>query len=155
MSQNHYETVALIPAPPAAVYAVLADYRRGHMKIMPKQYIRQLEIESGGQGDGTVFRYRVRAYGIERTARAVVSEPEPGRVLVERETTSSLVTTFAVTPAMNGDQAHVQIAAHWEPAPTLWGRFQQIFYPTVLKNIFTQELNALARYVGNTRRSDA
>ncbi|GCE09607.1 SRPBCC family protein [Dictyobacter aurantiacus] len=154
MAQNHYETVALIAAPAAVVYALLADYRRGHMKIMPRQYIRQFEVESGGQGDGTVIRYRVHAYGIERAARAVVSEPEPGRMLVERETTSSLVTMFAVTPAMGGEQAHVQIAAHWEPAHTLWARFQQALYPAILKNVFTQELNALARYAARAHRSD-
>lgn len=155
MIQNHYETVALIPAPPETVYALLADYRRGHMKIMPKQYIRRFEVESGGQGNGTVIRYRVHAYGLERAARAVVSEPEPGRMLVERESTSSLVTTFTVTPVMGGEHAHVQVAAHWEPARTLWGRFQQIFYPTILKNVFTQELNALARYATNIHRIDA
>ncbi|GLV53784.1 polyketide cyclase [Dictyobacter sp. S3.2.2.5] len=155
MAQNHYETVALIPAPPAAVYAILADYRRGHMKIMPRQYIRQFEVESGGQGAGTVIRYRVHAYGIERAARAVVSEPEPGRMLVERETTSSLVTMFAVTPAMGGEQTHVQLTAHWEPAPTLWGRLQQALYPAILKNVFTQELNALARYAARAQRPDA
>ncbi|GCE23722.1 hypothetical protein [Dictyobacter kobayashii] len=46
MPQNHYELVALIPAPPTAVYAVLADYRHGHAQIVPKQYIRQLAVES-------------------------------------------------------------------------------------------------------------
>ncbi|GCE23723.1 hypothetical protein KDK_75230 [Dictyobacter kobayashii] len=60
-----------------------------------------------------------------------------------------------MTPAMNGEQAHVQIAAHWEPAPTLWGKLQQAFYPNVLKNVFTQELNALAKVVAKARHSGA
>lgn len=152
---THYETVALIDAPPAEVYAVLADYRHGHPHIVPQAYLRQLEVETGGQGEGTIVRYRKRLFGIERPGRATVHEPEPGRLLTERETTSSLVTTFAVTPVSNGKQTHVQIAARWEPAQTLRGKLEQAFYPYVMRRMFVLELDLLAKFVGTQRRARA
>jgi hypothetical protein len=152
---THYETVALIDAPPADVYAVLADYRHGHARIVPAAYQRRLEVEVGGQGEGTIILYRKRFLGLERRGRAAIYEPEPGRVLTERETTSSLVTTFAVTPVSNGQQTHVQIAAHWEPAHTLWGAFEQAFYPYRMRRMFAQELNSLAKFVGKQRHTSS
>jgi hypothetical protein len=152
---THYETVALIDAPPADVYAVLADYHHGHPQIVPSSYLRQLEVEAGGQGEGTIIRYRKRLFGLERQGRATVHEPEPGRLLTERETTSSLVTTFAVTPVNNGKQTHVQIAARWEPAHTLRGKLEQALYPYGMHRMFVQELNLLAKFVGKQRRSNA
>ena len=152
---THYETVALIDASPAEVYAVLADYRRGHAHIVPAAYQRQLEVEAGGQGEGTIILYRKRFLGLERRGRATIHEPEPGRVLTERETTSSLVTTFAVTPVNNGQQTHVQIAARWEPAHTLWESFEQALYPYRMRRMFAQELNLLAKFVGKQRRASS
>lgn len=147
MKQTHFETVALIAAPPEEVYAVLADYRHGHPHILPKKYISQFQVVSGGQGAGTLLRYQMRILGFERPRQAVVAEPEPGRLLVERETPSSLVTTYAVTPANNGLHTHVQIAAHWEPARTLSGKLEQAFYPSLLRQLFTYELDTLAKFV--------
>ncbi|GCF11130.1 SRPBCC family protein [Dictyobacter arantiisoli] len=152
MRQNHFETVALIDARPEAVYAALADYQHAHAQLLPRAYLSDLVVEEGGQGEGTMIRYRMRIFGFTRTIRARVHEPEPGRILVERDITSTRVTTFAVTPANNGQQAHVQIAAHWEPAYTPWGALEQAFYPTLLQHIFTQQLDLLAKFVGHQQR---
>lgn len=150
---THYETVALIDAPPEDVYAVLADYRHGRPQIVPQAYLRQLELETGGQGEGTIIRYHKRLFGIERLGRATVHEPEPGRLLTERETTTSLVTTFAVTPVNNGHQTHIQIAARWEPAHSLIGKLEQALYPYVMRRMFAQELDLLAKFVGKQKRA--
>ncbi|GCE30905.1 polyketide cyclase [Dictyobacter alpinus] len=152
MQQNHFDMVALISVPPEDVYAVLADYRHGHPHILPAKYISQFKVEANGQGAGTVLRYRMRIFGFAHERRALVSEPEPGRILVERETTTSLVTTYAVTPANNGLHAHVQIAAHWEPAHTLAGKLEQAFYPSILRKMFTYELDALAKLAARKKR---
>lgn len=152
---THYETVALINAPPREVYAVLADYRHGHPQIVPRDYLRQLEVEAGGYGAGTIIRYRKRLFGLERPGRATIHEPEPGRLLTERETTSSLVMTFAVTPANNGQQTHVQIAARWEPAQTIQGKLEQAFYPYSMRRMFAQELDLLAKFVGKQKRASS
>jgi hypothetical protein len=152
---THYETVALIDAPPEDVYAILVNYRDGHPQIVPQAYLRRLEVEAGGHGEGTIIRYRKRLFGMERRGRAIVHEPEPGRVLIEQETTSSLVVSFAVTPVNNGQQSHVQIAARWEPAHTLWGKLEQAFYPYSMRHMFAQELNLLALFVGKQRRASS
>lgn len=88
----------VIDARPEEIYAVLADYHYGHPQIVPKEYLRDLGVEAGGYGAGTIIRYRTRAFGVERGSRTVVSEPEPDRVLVE----TSIVTTFTLTPVNDG-----------------------------------------------------
>lgn len=69
------------------------------------------EVEEGGMGAGTVIRVRSRAFGMERTYHIVVSEPEPGRVLVEMDKEAGLVTTFTVTPLEDGWRSRVVIAS--------------------------------------------
>jgi hypothetical protein len=153
MRQNYFETVALINARPEEIYATIADYRNGHPHIVPKKYFRSLDVESGGVGAGTIIRYRLRAFGIERLGRAVVTEPEPGRVLVETDTILGIVTLFTVTPANNGRQAHVQIASHWEPAQNIFKAFEQALYPRMMQRMYTQELDQIAMFVGKKVRS--
>src|SRR5579864_4473795 len=73
-----------IAAPPARIYGIIADYHRGHPTILPKQF-RNLRVESGsGIGAGTTIRFEVTVMGKTDRYKAIVSEPEPGRVLVEK-----------------------------------------------------------------------
>ena len=72
-----------IDAPAAKVYGILADYRVGHPSILPEQYFGPLVVEAGGEGEGTVIRFTMKAMGKEHTVRARITEPEPGRVLHE------------------------------------------------------------------------
>ena len=148
MRRDHYEMVALIQARPEDVYAVLADYRHEHAHIVPRKYVRNLEVEAGGVGEGTIIRYRARAFGIERPSRAIISEPEPGRMLIEQETTSTLRTIFTVTPAQHGQQTHVQIASHWQPSRNPFKAIEQLFYPLIMRDMFAQSLQLIAIYVG-------
>jgi len=73
-----------IAAPPEAVYAVFADYREAHPRILPPSFFVGLTVEEGGYGEGTVVLVKGRFAGRVRTLRGVVTEPEPGRLLVER-----------------------------------------------------------------------
>ena len=145
MSKTRFEASALIDARPEEIYAILADYRTEHPRIVPAEYLRGLEVETGGYGAGTIVRYRARAFGVERPARAVVTEPEPGRVLVE--TTPDYVTTFTVTPVSDGRQAHVSIATEWQPARNLMGKLEQALYPLIMKPMYNKELGLIAAYV--------
>ena len=86
MRQARAEASAIIDAPPDEVYLILADYHNGHPQILPREYFRALSIEAGGRGTGTIIRVRVRIGMVERSYRMLVSEPEPGRVLVEADT---------------------------------------------------------------------
>lgn len=145
--KNRFEASAVIDARPEEVYAVLADYREGHARIVPQEFLRDLEVESGGYGEGTVIRYRTRALGMERPARAVISEPEPGRVLVETVTTSTIVTTFTVTPLDEGQRSHVTIASEWGPANSIADKLEQSLYPFVMRRMYPRELKMLAAFV--------
>ncbi len=57
---------ALIPAPPGAVYSLIADYRAGHARMLPRSYFPRLEVERGGTGGGTIIRFEVRLFGTIR-----------------------------------------------------------------------------------------
>lgn len=90
---------ASIDAPAASVYRLVADYRDGHTRIVPPKYFSDLRVESGsGWGAGTVITYRMRALGSTTNARAAVTEPQPGRVLVESDAGNQTLTTFVVDP---------------------------------------------------------
>ncbi len=56
MGQAHAKASALIDAPPAEIYAILADYHNGHPHILPKQYFSDFKVEAGRIGG----RYRAQ-----------------------------------------------------------------------------------------------
>ena len=137
----------VISAPPAVVYGVLADYREGHPAILPPKYFRALEVESGGLGDGTRIRVQVRSFGRVQTFRAVISEPERGRRLVETDPEQGIVTTFTVEPADDGRRAQVTIATRYEK-PGLAGRLEGLVAPAALRTVYAavlRQLDAVAR----------
>jgi hypothetical protein len=89
---------ARIAAPPERVYAIIANYRDGHPRILPKEF-RGLTVEEGGIGAGTIIRFQMRVLGATTTYRAAITEPEPGRVLVETNFEgNAAVSTFTVNP---------------------------------------------------------
>src|SRR5689334_534578 len=96
---------AVVPAPADVAYELIADYRTGHPSILPPEYFEHLEVEEGGRGAGTKIRFVMIAYGKRTTCYATVTEPEPGRVLVETDRSTGTVTTFTVDP--QGDKAKV------------------------------------------------
>ncbi|MEO8453409.1 MAG: hypothetical protein ABI647_26730 [Gemmatimonadota bacterium] len=77
-----------------AVYGLIADDRKGHPSILPPQYFENLEVEEGGYGAGTRIRFTMLSYGTRRVCRAHVTEPEPGRVLVETDIETGTSTRF-------------------------------------------------------------
>ncbi len=154
MRQVHAEASAVIDARPEEVYLILVDYRDGHPQILPREHFRDLSIEAGGRGTGTIIRFRVRIGTVERSYRMLVSEPEPGRVLVEADIESSLTTTFTVTPVNNDRQTRVQIATEWEASSGLIGLLEQVLTPPMLRRVYYKELRQLAAVVhskGNSK----
>ena len=97
-------------APAETVFGYLADMREHRPRFLPPAF-SGFEVESGGVGAGTVTRFTVNAGGHRRIYRMRVTEPEPGRVLVESDTNSSLVTTTTVTP--DGSASRVRISTTW------------------------------------------
>src|SRR5215475_11215426 len=83
MPQHRVTVSKVIKAPPQRLYELLADYHHGHPSILPRPEFRSLTVVQGGHGQGTVFDMQMRMLGRTRSLRGVVSEPEPGRRLVE------------------------------------------------------------------------
>ncbi|HUS17534.1 MAG TPA: SRPBCC family protein [Chloroflexia bacterium] len=141
---------AIIPAPPAAVYAILADYHERHPRILPESF-RNLRVLAGGHGAGTVFQVTMEVLGTRRTYRLTVTEPEPGRVLVESDPAAGLTTTFTLTPAGEGRATHLRIATTSSASPGLAGRIERLLSPPIMRRIYRAELARLAAYVGVNR----
>jgi xanthine dehydrogenase YagT iron-sulfur-binding subunit len=134
-----------IEAPPAAVYAVLADYSEHHPRIMPPEHFSDLEVESGGVGEGTVFHITAHVAGKRQRLHMQVSEPEPGSVLWETNLDTGVVTEFTVSGNGPG-RTLVRMSSEWE-THGLRGWFERLLTPPLMRRMFAEQLNQLARYV--------
>jgi Polyketide cyclase / dehydrase and lipid transport len=137
------QTSRTIEAPAADLYGILADYREGHPGILPRPPFGELHVERGGRGEGTEIYFTMTSFGKARSMRARVSEPEPGRVLVEKGVEIDLTTTFTVDPVGPGS-ATVTIATEWSsPIPRAW--IERLLAPRFLRGVFARELANLER----------
>ncbi len=143
MGTIHVSEERQIDAPPATVYGYIADHREHHPHFLPPAF-SDFEIESGGVGAGTITRFKVTAGGRSREYRMEVAEPEPGRVMTESDTNSSLVTTWTVAPE-NG-VSRVGISTTWDGAGGVGGFFERLFAPRVMRSIYADELERLNNY---------
>ena len=137
-----------VGAPAGAVYGYIADMREHHPRYLPPAF-SDFAVESGGVGEGTVTRFTVTAGGRTRQYRMRVAEPEPGRVLTESDTNSSMVTTTTVTP--RDGMSLVRISTAWEGAAGIGGFFERLFAPRVMRGIYADELERLDAYAREQR----
>ena len=144
MSRIHVEAERIVDATPDAVYQLLADYRAGRPRILPPNYL-DYTVEQGGQGAGTVVRYRFRAANRERPYQMRVAEPARGNVLTESDTSSSLVTTWTLVPAEGGAKTRVRLTTEWDGAAGIGGFFEKTFAPGGLRRIYDDMLTRLER----------
>lgn len=135
---------AIIEAPAERVYAIIADYRNGHPRILPKPYFLSLEVEQRGIGAGTVIRFQMRVLGKTQTSRATITEPEPGRVLVETNEPSGVVTTFLVEPREEGRHAEVTFRTDLPTRGGVFGPLERFLARWMLRRIYAKELALLA-----------
>lgn len=134
---------AHIDAPPERVYMVFADYAH-HARILPPQF-RNLAIERGGVGSGTVITFEVRAFGSVRKFRAGITEPEPGRVMIETDLESGTSTVFTVDPAPGGSQ--VTLATEITQKPGVRGKIERFMSERFLRGLYREELRRVGEYV--------
>jgi hypothetical protein len=133
---------AVIPAPPKRVYEILANYHEHHPRIVPPQYFRRIDVLQGGIGAGTRTRIEMRVLGVTRVFEHVVSEPEPGRVLVESEPDGANPTTFTVEPAQAGaTQLTISTELKGRGAIEAW------LSSLMLPRIYRAELARITEYV--------
>ncbi len=145
MAQVVAQTERLVAASPQHVRAFLVDYQNNRPRILPPEYFRDYRVEQGGDGAGTVISYRLRAGGRERAYRMRVEEPTEGELLLEeRDTGSSLVTTWALSPEGVGEQTMVSLTSRWEGASGIGGFFERIFAPRALRRLYGEVLERLS-----------
>ena len=136
---------ALIPARRERVYKLIANYRDGHPRILPRQF-SNLVVEQGGVGAGTIIRFQMSVFGKKQTFRAAITEPEPGRVLVESDVeTDGAVTTFTVDPGSAPADSRVTIATELPVPSGFLGWIERKFATILLRPIYLKELENLAR----------
>lgn len=136
---------AVIPARRDRVYSLIANYHDGHPRILPQQF-SGLTVEQGGVGAGTVIRFQMRVFGMKQTFRASITEPDPGRILVETDLDSNgAVTTFTVAPGSAPADSNVTISTELRVRAGFLGKIEKTLATLLLRPIFTKELENLAR----------
>ena len=143
MPKLHASAERTVSAPAAAVYAMLADYRDGHPRILPPAF-SDLTVLRGGVGAGTEIRFALKLAGRKQEGEARVDEPEPGRVLSETYPDRSAVTRFTVDPV--GDQSRVRIETTWESSRRLAGLIERLIAPRLFRKLYTEELDLIERW---------
>jgi len=134
---------AEISAPAERLYGIIADYRDGHPRILPPAFTG-LVVEAGGVGAGTRIRVGMRVFGRVMTFPAEISEPYPGRVLVERNLGDRpSVTTFTVD-TLDASRSRVTIATELPVRSGVAGRIERFLMRRFLEPIYIAELLKLA-----------
>jgi hypothetical protein len=146
MTANTFRIVrgATIPATAARVYGIIADYRHGHPRILPAPWFGNLRVLEGGAGAGTRFLFDVTVLGKTQTSEGVVTEPAPGRELVETYPATGVVTTFRVEP-LAGGASRVTFDTLMPRRPGLAGLLERLATPAFLRRVYDAELAQLAR----------
>ncbi|MCP9205913.1 SRPBCC family protein [Streptomyces cucumeris] len=145
MGQVEATTERVVTGKPEDVFDALADYRETRPRLLP-QHFSEYEVREGGDGEGTVVHWKLQATSKRvRDCLLEVSEPTDGQ-LVEKDRNSSMVTTWTVTPAGEG-QSRVVITSVWNGAGGIGGFFERTFAPKGLARIYDELLEKLAAEV--------
>lgn len=140
------EVTETIDAPAKRVYAILRDYEGAHQAILPPDTFTEVKVLEGGQGAGTRLLLRMEILGDELLTEQVVSEPEPGRVLVETGKDGMSQTTFTVEPA-GEQQAQVTVHTELRTGRGLGAVLERLLAPPLLERVYRQALERLNEYV--------
>jgi hypothetical protein len=81
-------------------------------------------------------------YGSRRIFLLKVTEPVPGRVLVEEDVAAGALTRFTLDP-LDGGRTRVTIASDFRTAGGLRGFFEQLMNPAITRRIYREELAIL------------
>jgi Polyketide cyclase / dehydrase and lipid transport len=138
--QTRFSAERVLDAPADVVYHLISDYREHHRPegFLPPAFT-DLVVEKGGVGAGTLIRFSMKLAGRSQTVTAAVTEPEPGRVLVE--TGSGVETTFTVDRE-SGQRARVRFDTVID-ATGLTGLLTRLFAPGMLRPLYADELDRL------------
>ena len=82
MAVNTASAQGPVAAPPDVVYRYLSDMQNHHPHFLPPAF-SDFQVVAGGIGEGTVVTFQFAAGGRRRDFRQTLTEPEPGRRMVE------------------------------------------------------------------------
>ena len=85
----------------------------------------------------------MKAFGAREVSRARVTEPHPGRVLVETVEDRGIVTTFTVEPSQS-NESKVTLRTEY-PTRGIRGWFEALIVPAYLRRVYAAELRLLAQ----------
>ena len=145
MSRIEAKESATLNARPQDVYATIADYKNGHPRIVPPETFSDMRVEQGGYGEGTVIRFKMKFLGVVQEFYHRVTEPEPGRVIVEQDIDSPqhIITTFTVTPVEDGQKSHVEISTVMNASPGIRGVMERWVLTKLNPRVYRKELKRL------------
>ena len=149
MATQKFSVSKLIRSPAKVVYSIIADYNNGHPMILPKPPFVSLEVEKGGTGAGTEMIVKIEMFGKIQSYRAVVSEPDPGQVLVETANTG-YITTFTVEQSDNGKNSYVTFTTKLTENLGLMKKIEFWFTSKLLRPVYKKELDKLAEVAAST-----
>jgi hypothetical protein len=143
MSTKIFSVSKIINSPTGIVYSIIADYNDAHPKILPNPPFVSLEVVKGGVGAGTEMIVGMEMFRKVQTFRAVVTEPEPGRTLVET-TDTGYKTTFSVEPENDGKKSLVTFTTELVGNPGILKRLEFWLTSKLLRPVYKKELQNLA-----------
>jgi hypothetical protein len=144
MKNYKFSVSSIIPSSPQTVYNIIADYNIGHPKILPNPPFISLFVEKGGIGAGSVLKVQMKVMGKLQTLKAVVTEPDPGRVLVETYDTG-YITTFIVDPRDDGKNSYVTFTTEIPDDSKISKKIELVFLKLILIPVYKKELQMLAK----------
>ncbi|GAB0101972.1 SRPBCC family protein [Nocardia sp. JMUB6875] len=131
----------VVAADPKRTLDAIADYEKVRPAILSSHY-RDYKVVEGGQGAGTVAEWTLQATEKRsRNVHAVVSVSDS--MVTERDSNSSMVTAWTVTPSGSGSL--VTVRTTWKGAGGIGGIFEGIFAPLGLKKIQAEVLENLKK----------
>lgn len=146
-SLHRLSATGVVGAPPERVWEVLTDYRDEHDRILPRPPFVSMTVLEGGRGAGTVIRLEMRLLGRTRSTRGVVTEPEPGRLLMESYPDDRMVTTFALEPGPWPGTTGLTIATEVPARGGIAGALEGWIVTRLLRPVYLRELAQLDAHV--------
>jgi hypothetical protein len=143
MATQKFSVSKLIDSPPQIIYSIIADYNIGHPGILPKPPFVSLEVKKGGVGAGTEMKVKMKMFGKVQSYNAVVTEPEPGKTLVET-TDTGYITTFSVESKNNGKSSLVTFTTELVINSVLPRKIEFWVTSKLLQPVYKRELDNLA-----------
>ncbi len=148
MARHRVSASLRINAPAKRLYSIIADYRYGHPRILPRPPFVSMAVTHGGFGAGTEIDLAMQVMGKVQTYHGVVSEPEAGRVIAEQYVGTDLITTFIVDPLDGGRRAEVTISTDTDVGTGFVGLVGRWMATRMLRPVYSKELDRLAAMAG-------